>query len=49
METDGFMQKRGWSGVLAGLRLAEELALLFFSGLRRIGLFSSVCWIKKKK
>ena len=29
-------QGRGWSGVLAVLRLAEELLLLFLSGLRRL-------------
>lgn len=33
----------GWSGVLAVLRLAEELVLLFLSGLRKIGLFFSLC------
>lgn len=38
METDRLMQERGWSGVLAVLRLAEELALLFLSRLRKIGL-----------
>lgn len=40
VETNGLTQETGWSGVLAVLRLAEELALLFLSGLRKIGLFS---------
>lgn len=43
METNGLMQGRGWSGVLAVLRLVEELVLLFLSRLRKIGLFFSLC------
>lgn len=42
MDTEGLMQGREWSGVLAALRLAEKLALLFLSGLRKIGFFFSV-------
>lgn len=47
METDRLMQERGWSGVSAVLRQAEELALLFLSGLRKIGL--SPCMLDLKK
>lgn len=39
MEAEGLMQGRAWSGVLAVLGLAEELVLLFLSGLRKIGFF----------
>lgn len=42
-EAEVLMQGGGWSGVLAVLRLAEELALLFLSGLRKIGFFFFLC------